>query len=183
MRGMEIATFAGGCFWCTEAIFQRLKGVKAVTPGYTGGINENPTYTKVCSGETGHAEAIQIEFDPKIISFQQLLNVFWATHNPTSLNRQGADIGIQYRSAIFYHSPKQRREAEQSKERLEKSKIWPDPIVTEIIQNSEFYPAEEDHQDFYNKNRFSPYCQLVIDPKIQKLYRDFKKDLLNFFEQ
>lgn len=177
MESKETATIAGGCFWCTEAVFQRLKGVKSVTPGYTGGIGENPSYESVCSGQTGHVEAIQIEFDPTQISYQRLLDVFWATHDPTTLNRQGFDSGSEYRSVIFYHNPKQRKEAEESKKGTEESRAWQDPIVTEIVPASKFYPAEDTHRDFYDKNRSSPYCQIIIDPKIRKLYKDFKEDL------
>ena len=186
------ATLAGGCFWCTEAVFKRLKGVKSVVPGYTGGTKPSPTYEEVCSGNTGHAEAIQITFDPKIISFEQLLDVFWHLHDPTTLNRQGADVGTQYRSAIFYHDDAQKKIAEKSLADAQESGMYSDKFVSEIIPYKKFYPAENSHKDFYEKNSSSPlgpqsrgsrgtrtassaYCQIVIDPKIQKLYSDFGK--------
>ena len=168
----EIATFAGGCFWCTEAIFKRLKGVEAVTSGYSGGKIENPTYDQVCSGTTGHAEAIQIEFDPKIISFEKLLEVFFKLHDPTTLNRQGNDVGTQYRSAVFYHDEKQKTQAEKTKSKMQK--VYNGKIVTEIVPFSNFYKAEGYHQNYFENNKNAPYCQVVIDPKIQKLYKDFK---------
>jgi peptide-methionine (S)-S-oxide reductase len=171
---METATFAGGCFWCTEAVFQRLKGVASVISGYTGGTIENPTYEQVSGGKTGHAEAIQITFDPKIISYETLLEVFWKLHDPTTINQQGADIGTQYRSAIFYHTPEQKQKAEASKETLEQSEMYDQPVVTEIVPFTAFYKAEEHHQNFYNTNRTYGYCNIVIDPKIHKLYKDFK---------
>lgn len=173
----EIATFAGGCFWCTEAVFKRLKGVISVVSGYSGGTTENPTYEDVCSGKTGHAEAIQITFDPSIISYALLLDVFWATHNPTTKNQQGNDIGTQYKSVIFYHSEKQKQIAQDSKTKLEKEDRYKDPIVTEIVPFTAFYKAEGHHQNYYDRNQQYPYCQFVIDPKIQKLYKDFKDDL------
>jgi peptide-methionine (S)-S-oxide reductase len=173
---MEIATLAGGCFWCTEAIFRRLRGVTNVESGYTGGETENPTYWDVASGMTEHAEAIQIAFDPKIISFSDILDVFWATHDPTSLNRQGADTGTEYRSAIFYHDEDQKQIALKSKETQEKSGKYDKSIVTEIASFTKFYQAEDDHQDFYERNKNSNmYCQLVIDPKIKKLMAGFKE--------
>ncbi|HUD44652.1 MAG TPA: peptide-methionine (S)-S-oxide reductase MsrA [Patescibacteria group bacterium] len=174
---LELATLAGGCFWCTEAVYKRLKGVKSVMPGYTGGKVENPTYEEVSTGTTGHAEAIQIEFDPQIIPYEKILDVFWHTHNPTTLNRQGADIGTQYRSVIFYHDEKQKRIAEKSKEEVAKSGLYPDPIVTEITQFTKFYPAENYHKDYYDKNQTAPYCNFVIDPKIHKLMEEFKQDV------
>lgn len=174
---IEKATFAGGCFWCTEAIFQRLKGVLSVTPGYCGGQRENPTYEQIHSGATGHAESIQIEFDPQIISYDKLLDVFWHTHNPTTKDRQGADVGNEYRSAIFFHSPEQQEKAEASKVALELSGLYKDPIVTEITPFIVFYPAEKQHLNFYEKNRNSPYCMFVIDPKIQKLLQEFGQDV------
>lgn len=172
---METATLAGGCFWCTEAIFKRLKGVLEVIPGYTGGTVSNPSYWDVASDMTGHAEAIEIKFDPKVISFATILEVFWKLYDPTSLNKQGADTGTEYRSAIFYHSEDQKRLAEQSKEKAQK--MFENQIVTEITKASEFYPAEEEHRDFYERNKNNMYCQIVIDPKIQKLYRDFKEQV------
>lgn len=164
---MEIATLAGGCFWCTEAVYQRVKGVKRVISGYTGGTVENPTYEQVSSGNTGHAEAVQIEYDPEEITYEEVLDIFWKVHDPTTLNQQGADVGTQYRSAIYYSNNKQRKIAEDSKEEAQSEFI--DPIVTEIAPAGEFYKAESYHQDFYNQNRNYPYCRIVIDPKIQQL--------------
>ncbi len=166
---METVTFANGCFWCTEAVFRRLKGVQSVIPGYSGGARANPSYEQVSTGATGHAEAIQIEFDPDIISYEDLLDIFFHTHNPTTLNRQGNDVGTQYRSAIFYHSENQKNTAEKAITELELSKEFKDPIVTEITQFEAFYPAEDYHRDYYEKNRNKPYCTFVINPKIQKL--------------
>ena len=175
---METATLAGGCFWCTEAIFKRLKGIKSVVSGYTGGTTENPNYEQVSSGNTGHAEAIQIKFDPKIISFEEILDVFWATHDPTTLNKQGADTGTRYRSAIFYHGETQKQIAEKSIQKLEKSGKFKNTIVTKIEEFTNFYPAESYHQNFYERNKDSnPYCPLTIGPKIQKLMREFSKDV------
>lgn len=172
---MKIATLAGGCFWCTEAIFKRLKGVSEVTPGYTGGNVENPTYEQVCSGQTNHAEAIQIKFDPKTISFEKLLEVFFALHDPTTINRQGADTGTQYRSVIFYHDEDQKSKAWKIIKKLEDSKKYPAKIVTKLEPVDKFYKAESYHKDYYERNSSQPYCQIVIDPKIQKLYQDFKE--------
>ncbi|MBI3385084.1 peptide-methionine (S)-S-oxide reductase MsrA [Candidatus Gottesmanbacteria bacterium] len=173
----SLATIAGGCFWCTEAIFKRLKGVVSVMPGFAGGWQNTPTYQDVCSGKTGHAEAVQIEFDPKIISFKKLLEVFWHLHDPTTLNQQGADYGTQYRSAIFYHDEEQKKKALDSKKSLEKSGAYKSPVVTEIVPFTNFYPAENYHQNYFDRNSYQPYCQAVIDPKIQKLYREFKKEV------
>lgn len=173
----ELATFASGCFWCTEAIFKRLKGVISVTSGYSGGKRENPSYEQVSTGATGHAESIQIEFDPSIIPYQHLLEIFWHTHNPTTLNQQGGDIGTQYRSEIFYHTEEQKRIAEDSKKELENSGVYKDPIVTEIVPFTNFYPAENYHKDYYDKNKTAPYCTFVIDPKIQKLLKEFGEDV------
>lgn len=174
---MELATFAGGCFWCTEAVFKRLKGVESVEPGYAGGSMNKPSYENVSSGKTGHAEAIQITFDPKIISFNELLKVFFATHDPTTLNKQGADIGTQYRSVIFYHDQKQQKAAEDYIKSIQKSGKFSSKIVTKVEPLSSFYPAETYHKDYYENHQDAPYCQLVIDPKIQKLYKDFKENL------
>ncbi|MDP3685504.1 MAG: peptide-methionine (S)-S-oxide reductase MsrA [bacterium] len=173
----ETATLAGGCFWCTEAVFQRLKGVISVQAGYAGGETPNPSYEAVSSGNTGHAEAIQITFDPAIISYEKLLDVFWAIHDPTTPNRQGADVGPQYRSVIFTHTEEQKRAALASKERLEKSGAYDKPIVTEIVPFTNFAPAEDAHQNYYNRNREAGYCQLVIDPKIQKLMKEFRTEV------
>jgi peptide-methionine (S)-S-oxide reductase len=169
----EVATLAAGCFWCVEAIFKSLKGVEEVVSGYAGGEIPDPTYHQVCSGETGHAEAVQIRFDPEIISFGDLLDVFWHSHDPTTLNRQGADVGSQYRSAIFCHDAGQRAIAEQSLEAIEAARLWPDPIVTEIVPFSRFYPAESYHQDYYRYNMGEPYCRVVIEPKLRKLKKEF----------
>lgn len=174
---METATLAGGCFWCTEATFQRLKGVKSTTPGYTGGTVGNPTYEQVCTGSTGHAEAIQIRFDPKIISYGKLLEVFFALHDPTTLNQQGADVGTQYRSAIFYHDDNQKKTAETLKGKLDKSGNFKAKIVTEVVPFTKFYQAENYHQNYFDSNRTAPYCQVVIDPKIKKLLEEFPADL------
>lgn len=168
-----IATLAGGCFWCTEAIFKRLKGVKSVVPGYAGGNVENPTYEQVCTGETGHAEAIQIEFDEKIIPFEKILDVFWNTHDPTTMNRQGADIGPQYRSVIFYHDDLQKKIAEESKIKIEDDKLYKDPIVTEIIPFMNFYVAEDYHKNYFENHKNALYCSLVISPKIHKLLEKY----------
>ena len=170
---MEIATFAGGCFWCTEAIFKRLKGVESVVPGYTGGSKKDPSYEDVTTGTTGHAEAVQVRFDPKVVSYKTLLDVFWATHNPTTLNRQGADVGTQYRSAIFYHNDQQKKEAEESKEKEDVSGHYPGLIVTEIKPFEHFYTAEEYHKNYYDTNTAAPYCSIVIDPKVKKLLENF----------
>ncbi len=174
---MEIATLAGGCFWCTEAVFKRLKGVLEVTPGYTGGNVPNPTYNQVCSGKTGHAEAIEIKFDSKQISFEKILDVFFATHDPTKLNRQDHDVGTEYRSVIFYHDQNQELIADKKIDELNESGKYSEPIVTKLQPANEFYPAEDYHKNFYDRNKESPYCQIIIDPKIQKLLRDFKADL------
>lgn len=174
---METATLAGGCFWCTEAIFKRLKGVETILPGYAGGTTENPTYEKVCSGKTGHAEAIQITFDPSIISFEKILTVFFHLHDPTTLNQQGNDVGTQYRSSIFYHTNEQKIAAQKVKKEIEDTKLYPNKIVTEIVPFTNFYEAENYHRDYFAKNSYQPYCQYVIDPKIQKLYKEFATDL------
>lgn len=164
----QVATLAGGCFWCTEAVFDSLRGVEKVEPGYTGGTAPNPTYEQVCSGTTGHAEAIRITFDPNEISYRELLEIFFSTHDPTTPNRQGADVGTQYRSAIFPHSPEQRAIAEAVIAELERNGIYPDPIVTTIEPEGPFYPAEEYHYDYYVRNPRQGYCQVVIAPKLAK---------------
>ncbi len=174
---MATATFAGGCFWCTEAVFKKLKGVKKVTPGYTGGKTVNPIYEQVCAGFTGHAEAINIEFDPTVISFDDLLYVFFKTHDPTQLNRQGADVGTQYRSAIFYQNEDQKNSAEKFILKLEKENEFDNSIVTSLEQFKKFYEAEDYHKDYYKNNPGQVYCKLVIDPKIDKLKKDFKEYL------
>jgi peptide-methionine (S)-S-oxide reductase len=163
----QLATFGGGCFWCTEAVFERLDGVKSVVSGYEGGQVSHPTYKQVCSGDTGHAEVIRIEFDPDQITFKDLLDVFWQAHDPTTLNRQGNDAGTQYRSVIYFHNDTQKAEAEQSK--LSAAGQFKKPIVTEIAQTSTFYPAEDYHQDYFRNNPNVPYCAFVIAPKVNKL--------------
>lgn len=173
----ETATLANGCFWCTEAIFKRLKGVLSVIPGYSGGERENPSYEQVSTGATGHAEAIQITFDPSIISFDKILEIFWHTHNPTTLNQQGNDVGTQYRSAIFYHDEKQKEIAEKSKESFATSGTYKDPIVTEIVPFKAFYEAENYHKDYYEHNKNKPYCTFVISPKVSKLLKEFSSDV------
>lgn len=170
-QNIEQATFGAGCFWCVEAVFEQLDGVIDVRSGYTGGTTENPTYEDICTGKTGHAEVIQIDFDPSLISYENLLDIFWKSHDPTTLNRQGADTGTQYRSAIFYHTEKQKETADNSKENVEKSDLYFDSIVTEITLLTKFYVAENDHQDYYRINQNAPYCQLVIKPKLDKLFK------------
>ncbi len=174
---LEKATFGSGCFWCSEAVFQQLKGVHSVESGYSGGKLKNPTYEQVCSGLTGHAEVIQVAFDPKEISYDELLEVFWQTHDPTTLNQQGADIGTQYRSVIFYHNEKQRELAEHYKAQLEKEHAFRRPIVTEITAFEEFYPAEDYHQDYYEGHKGQPYCSAVIRPKVSKVKKVFRDKL------
>ena len=174
---MEKATFGSGCFWCTEAVFQRIIGVEKVVSGYAGGRIKNPTYREICSGLTGHAEVIQVVYDENIIGYEELLEVFWKTHDPTTLNRQGHDVGSQYRSVVFYHNEKQRALAEGYKTELNSAGIWNDPIVTEITKYTEFYSAEIEHQDYYNRNTNQPYCGFVIKPKINKVEQIFKDKL------
>lgn len=174
---VEVATFGGGCFWCTEAFFRELEGVKEVVSGYSGGVLKNPTYQAVLTGATGHAEVVQITYDPEAISFDELLEVFWKTHDPTTLNRQGPDFGTQYRSVVFYHDQRQRELAEHYKEKLNESGAFRAPIVTEIGPFTAFYPAEEYHQDFYERNPKQSYCRAVIRPKMTKFKRVFKDKL------
>ena len=170
-------TFGNGCFWCTEAIFQTLKGIKSVTSGYMGGHIPNPTYMEVCNGDTGHAEALDIEFDADVISYDELLLIFFKTHNPTTLNRQGNDVGTQYRSAIFYHNEGQKQQAEAMIARLTAEKVFDKPIVTEITPATEFYKAEDYHQNFYNQNPNQQYCKYVIQPELEKFRKVFKDKL------
>jgi peptide-methionine (S)-S-oxide reductase len=170
---IETATFANGCFWCTEAVFQKLKGVEKVTSGYSGGHVKNPTYEQVCNKNTGHAEVIQIEFDPTQISFDELLEVFWKTHDPTTLNRQGNDVGPQYRSVVFYHNEEQKEKAEKYKKALDDNSVFDSPIVTAIEPFSVFYPAENYHNNYYQNNPSQPYCYYVIRPKVEKLEKVF----------
>lgn len=174
----DTATFANGCFWCTEAIFQELDGVISAVSGYSGGQTENPTYKDICTGQTGHAEALQIVYDPSRISFDDLLEVFWQTHDPTTLNRQGADVGTQYRSAIFYHNEEQKQKAEEYKKELDKSGAFDRPIVTEITPFSKFYRAENYHQEYFENNEnTNPYCRIVIRPKLEKFRKVFHEKL------
>ena len=168
------ATLAGGCFWCTEAVYAEIKGVNRVTSGYIGGSVPNPTYKAVCTGQTGHAEAIEIEYDPAVVPFAKLLEVFFATHDPTTLNRQGADVGTQYRSGIFYHDDEQKRVAEEVIAKLDAAKVFPGKIVTEVTKASTFYPAEDYHQDYFANNPGQPYCQAVAAPKVEKVRKVFK---------
>jgi peptide-methionine (S)-S-oxide reductase len=186
-KELETATLAGGCFWCTEAIFKRLKGVVSILPGYSGGNppvgGENPSYEQVCSGMTGHAEATQIGFDPKVISFEKILDVFWHTHDPTTLNRQGNDVGTQYRSAVFYHSGAQKEAAEKLKQEIEKEGAYKDPIVTEITPFTTFYAAEDYHRSYFDRKKDAPYCDFVISPKIDKLLEEYGQDVKDEFRQ
>jgi peptide-methionine (S)-S-oxide reductase len=170
---LEVATLAGGCFWCTEAAFSIIKGVERIEPGYTGGVVPNPTYDEISTGQTGHAEAAQIFYDPKVISYREILEIFFTMHDPTSLNRQGADVGTQYRSAIFYHNEEQRQIAQKLIEELNKEGIWDRPIVTILEPLKQFYKAETYHKDYYKKHPKEPYCQAVIAPKLAKLQAHF----------
>jgi len=176
-KNIESATFGNGCFWCTEAVFQQLKGVEKVSSGYSGGHVENPTYEQVCGKQTGHAEVLRIEYDPTVISYDELLEVFWATHDPTTLNRQGNDIGPQYRSVIFYHNDAQKEKAEKYKQELEKSGAFDKPIVTAIESLTNFYPAENYHRDYYKNHSSQPYCHFVIKPKMDKIKKVFADKL------
>jgi peptide-methionine (S)-S-oxide reductase len=178
MESKDTATFGTGCFWCTEAIFEQLGGVAKVTSGYMGGTTDNPTYEEVCSGETGHAECVQVVYDPSKVSYDDLLQVFFQVHDPTSLNRQGADVGTQYRSAIFYHTPAQKEKAEYYKKEVDKSGAYEKPIVTEVTAASKFYPAEDYHQEYYQNNKnTNPYCSIVIRPKLEKFQKVFAQKL------
>ena len=169
MEQLKFATLGGGCFWCLDAVFSRINGITSITSGYSGGINLNPTYEQVCTGKTGHAEVIQVSFDPKKLDYETLLDWFWQVHDPTTLNRQGGDMGTQYRSVIFFHSEDQKKIALDSKNKLGRNCIFEDPIVTEISKFKEFFPAEDHHQDYYRKNPNARYCSYVIQPKLQKL--------------
>lgn len=173
MKILEVATLGSGCFWCTEAFFLRLKGVESVVSGYSGGKIKNPTYREVCSGLTGHAEVIQVKFDPSMISYEEILEVFWNTHDPTTLNKQGADEGTQYRSVVFYHNDSQKKIAEEYKAQLNQSQVYNNPVVTEISPFKEFYPAEEYHQNYYTLNPNQGYCQYVIRPKVEKFNKEY----------
>jgi peptide-methionine (S)-S-oxide reductase len=174
---VEYSTLGAGCFWCVEAVFQNFKGVVSVVSGYAGGHVASPSYQQICSGTTGHAEVAQVGFDPNIVEFAEILHVFWHSHDPTTLNRQGADQGTQYRSSIMYHSEEQQVVAERSKAETDASDLWPNPIVTEIVPLDQFYPAESYHQNYYRSNPNQPYCQVIIDPKIKKLRAEFSDRL------
>jgi peptide-methionine (S)-S-oxide reductase len=176
-QGREVATLGGGCFWCTEAVFDDLKGVESVESGYSGGSTANPTYAQVCSGTTGHAEIIQITFDPQLVSFKQILEVFFTVHDPTTLNRQGADVGTQYRSVIFYHDEEQRRVAEEVIRELDAQHIWNAPIVTELAPFEKFYVAEDYHQEYFRLNGSQPYCRMVVAPKVAKFREHYREQL------
>lgn len=175
--GLQLATFGSGCFWCTEAVFQRVTGVEKVESGYSGGKVKNPTYKEICSGLTGHAEVIRLTYDPNKVSFEALLEIFWKTHDPTTLNRQGNDIGTQYRSVIFFHNEEQRRLAEAYRHKLDESGVFDRPVVTEISPATTFYVAENYHQDYYNLNGNAPYCAFIIQPKVEKLKKVFSDKL------
>ena len=177
MSNIQAATFGNGCFWCTEAVFQRLNGIKSVKSGYSGGAVENPTYRAVCGGQTGHAEVIRVTFDAAIIGYEEILEVFWKTHDPTTLNRQGNDVGTQYRSVVFYHDEAQRKIATDYKQQLTEAQIWPDPIVTEISPLINFYPAEDYHDNYLNLHGHDPYCMVVVRPKVEKFKKQFADKL------
>ena len=176
---LEKATFAAGCFWCVEAVFQDVRGVESVGSGYAGGKKPDPTYEEVSSGMTGHAETLQITFDPKVVSYRDLLEIFWHTHDPTTPNRQGPDVGTQYRSAVFYHNEEQRKIAEEVKRAMEAERVWPLPIVTEIVPFTVFYKAEDYHQNYFKDNPDQKYCQLTINPKVRKFRIAFRAKLKN----
>jgi peptide-methionine (S)-S-oxide reductase len=177
-QSKERATLAGGCFWCLEAVYDQLRGVEDVVSGYSGGRRPNPTYEQVCTGATGHAEVVQVAFDPQEISFREILGVFFAVHDPTTLNRQGADVGTQYRSAIFYHSPEQKAAAEEVIAELGAAGLWPRPIVTQVAPFEAFYPAEEYHQEYFARNPYQGYCQAVVAPKVAKFRKQFMDRLV-----
>lgn len=174
---LQTATLAGGCFWCLEAVFDEVKGVEAVESGYAGGKTVNPTYREICNGDSGHAEVVQAHFNPSVISYREVLNVFFAIHDPTTLNRQGADVGTQYRSAIFYHDPEQQQVAEETIKDLSTQKLWNNPIVTEVAPLDKFYMAEDYHQEYFARNQHQPYCQAVVAPKVAK-FRKYHLELL-----
>ncbi len=177
VQGKEVVTLGGGCFWCIEAIFEELEGVEQVESGYSGGWVSNPTYQQVCTGKTGHAEAVQITFDPKIISLKDILDVFFTVHDPSTPNRQGADVGTQYRSVIFYRNQEQKTTAEQAAREIQSAKLWEAPIVTEIVPFQDFYKAEDYHQEYFKRNPGQAYCRIVIDPKIKKFREHFRDKL------
>ncbi|HEU4740465.1 MAG TPA: peptide-methionine (S)-S-oxide reductase MsrA [Meiothermus sp.] len=172
-QNLETATLGGGCFWCLEAVYDELRGVTDVVSGYSGGHVENPTYEEVCGKKTGHAEVVQVTFDPSVVSYRELLEVFFTIHDPTTLNRQGNDVGPQYRSVIFYHSPEQKATALQVIREFEQAKVWDNPIVTEVTSLEEFYPAEDYHQEYFKKNPYQPYCSFVVAPKVAKFRKHF----------
>lgn len=176
-QSFEIATLAGGCFWCLEAVYDELKGVVDVVSGYSGGRVANPSYEAVCTGETGHAETVQVTFDSQLVSFRELLEVFFTIHDPTSLNRQGADVGTQYRSAIYYHSPEQKATAEQVIHDMEANQVWGKPIVTQLVPYTVFYPAEAYHQEYFKRNPYQGYCMAVIAPKVSKFRHKYMEKL------
>jgi peptide-methionine (S)-S-oxide reductase len=176
-KQVEVATLAGGCFWCLEAVFDELKGVESVESGYSGGNVENPSYMQVCDGDTGHAEVVRVTFDPSVLSYKDLLTVFFTIHDPTKLNRQGNDVGPQYRSAIFYHDEEQKKTAEQVIREISEQKIWDDPIVTEVAPFKAFYMAEDYHQEYFKKNPFQGYCRVIIAPKVAKFRHAFAERL------
>ncbi len=173
----EVTTLGGGCFWCLEAVYDEVRGVEDVVSGYAGGFVVNPTYRQVCDGRTGHAEVVRVTFDPAVITFREILEIFFAIHNPTTLNRQGADVGTQYRSAIFYHSPEQKATAQAVIGELNAAKIFDKPIVTEVTAATKFYAAEDYHQEYFRKNPYQPYCQVVVSPKVAKLRKSFSAKL------
>jgi peptide-methionine (S)-S-oxide reductase len=173
----EVATFAGGCFWCLEAVFDQMRGVASVESGYMGGETEHPTYEAVCSGRTGHAEAVRVTFDPGLITYRELLEVFFVIHDPTTLNRQGHDVGTQYRSAVFYHSPEQKRVAEEVMASLTKEQVYPNPLVTEVVPAATWYEAEPYHQEYFARNPFQGYCTAVVGPKVMKFRKHFASKL------
>ncbi|HEV2707680.1 MAG TPA: peptide-methionine (S)-S-oxide reductase MsrA [Pyrinomonadaceae bacterium] len=176
-QSYETATLAGGCFWCLEAVYDELRGVVRVESGYAGGHTANPTYREVCSGTTGHAEVVRVECDPREVSYEDLLRVFFTIHDPTTLNRQGGDIGTQYRSALFYHSPAQKETAERVIKELSEAGVWDDPIVTEVTEAGEFYPAEDYHRDYFERNPEQPYCRAVVAPKVSKFRKQYLEKL------
>lgn len=174
---LEKATFGGGCFWCVEAVFERVEGVNSVVSGYSGGKIKNPTYKEICTGLTGHAEVVQISYDPSVVSYDELLEIFWKTHDPTTLNRQGADVGTQYRSVVYYHNDEQKERAVYWKDKINQAGVYNDPVVTEISPLDVFYPAEDYHQEYYELNSSQPYCQFVVKPKVDKLEKLFAEKL------
>ena len=176
-NGREVATLGGGCFWCLEAVFDDLRGVEDVVSGYSGGKVRDPSYDAVCSGTTGHAEVVQVTFDPAVVSFREILQVFFTIHEPTTLNRQGADVGTQYRSAVFFHSPEQERTAREVIAELEAEGVWDDPIVTQVVPFSEFFAAEGYHQEYFRRNPRQPYCQVVVAPKVSKFRKQYLQQL------